>query len=180
MSDTTTLDRVARLIAPIVSDLHLDLYDLEFRAGTLRVTVDRAAGFEGVLDLEAISLASRLIGRELDHEEPLTGHYTLEVSSPGLERSLRTPAHFAKSIGQKVAVRLRGIDSAEGEARRIQGVLTAADDKAVTVQADNGAEHTVPYQKIDRARTVFEWGPAPKPGTARNTKKKSPRKELST
>jgi ribosome maturation factor RimP len=190
MSDTTTtLDRVARLIAPIISDLHMDLYDLEFRGGTLRVTVDRAAGFDGGLDLEAISLASRLIGRELDHEDPMAGHYTLEVSSPGLERSLRTPAHFAKSVGQKVAVRLRDIDSAEGEARRIQGVLAASDDQAITVRTDDGEERTVPYQKIDRARTVFEWGPAPKPGANKNTKntkntknakKKSPRKELST
>lgn len=178
MSDTTMLDRVARLIAPIVSDLHMDLYDLEFRGGTLRVTVDRAAGFEGVLDLEAISLASRLIGRELDHEDPMSGHYTLEVSSPGLERSLRTPAHFAKSVGQKVAVRLRDIDSAEGEARRVQGVLAAADEQGITVQGDDGVASTIPYHKIDRARTMFEWGPAPKPGSAKN-KNKSPRKELS-
>jgi ribosome maturation factor RimP len=176
MSDTNTLERVARLIAPIVSDLHMDLYDLEFRGGTLRVTVDRAAGFEGGLDLEAISLASRLIGRELDHEDPMAGHYTLEVSSPGLERSLRTPAHFSKSVGQKVAVRLRDIDSSEGEARRIQGVLSAADHNGITVRTDDGGERSVPYHKIDRARTVFEWGPAPKPGSA---KKKSPGKESS-
>ncbi|HEY7625645.1 MAG TPA: ribosome maturation factor RimP [Ilumatobacteraceae bacterium] len=165
MTDTT-LTRVERLIAPIVSDLHLDVYDLEFRGGTLRITVDRAAGFDGPLDLEAIALASRLIGRELDHDDPMAGHYTLEVSSPGLERSLRTPAHFQKSIGRKVAVRLRDIDSAEGEARRAQGVLVAADDRAITVRLDDAdsTERLIPYDKIDRARTIFEWGPAPKPG----------------
>ena len=81
MSDSTTLKKIERLIAPIVSDLHLDLYDLEFRGGTLRVTLDRQEGTEGGLDLEAIALASRLIGRELDHDDPMSGHYTLEVET---------------------------------------------------------------------------------------------------
>lgn len=170
MTDTNTLQKVERLIAPIVSDLHLDLYDLEFRGGTLRVTIDRPAGTEGGLDLDAIALASRLIGRELDHDDPMGGHYTLEVTSPGLERSLRLPTHFQRSIGKTVAVRLRDIVSPDGERseRRLQGVLVAADDHAVTIRLDDTdlSERTVPYDKIDRARTVFEWGPSPKPGKA--------------
>jgi ribosome maturation factor RimP len=170
MTDNGTLTRVARLIAPIVSDLHLDLYDLEFRGGTLRVTIDRPAGVEGGLDMDVIALASRLIGRELDHEDPMGGHYTLEITSPGLERSLRTPAHFQRSIGKTVALRLRDIVAPDGERseRRLQGELIAADDQAATIRLDDAAltERTVPYDKIDRARTVFPWGPAPKPGKA--------------
>lgn len=168
MSDTNTLKKVERLIVPIVSDLQLDLYDLEFRGGTLRVTIDRPAGVEEGLDLEAIALASRLIGRELDHDDPMGGHYTLEVTSPGLERSLRTPAHFQKSIGKTVALRLRDIVTPDGERseRRLQGVLVAADDQSVTIQLNDAAltERNVPYDKIDRAKTVFVWGPTPKPG----------------
>ena len=164
MTDSPTLTRVEQLIAPIVSDLHLDLYDVEFRGGTLRVTVDKAEGFDGALDLEAIALVSRLIGRELDHEDPVPGHYTLEVSSPGLERTLRVPAHFRKSVGMTVAIRLRGIDTAEGEQRRVQGMLIAADQDAATVRTEDGDERVISYERIDRARTVFEWGPAPKPG----------------
>jgi len=168
MSDTNTLKKVERLIAPIVSDLQLDLYDLEFRGGTLRVTIDRPAGVDEGLDLEAIALASRLIGRELDHDDPMGGHYTLEVTSPGLERSLRTPGHFQRSIGKTVALRLRDIVTAEGERseRRLQGVLIAADEQGATIQLNDAAltERTVPYDKIDRAKTVFVWGPAPKPG----------------
>jgi ribosome maturation factor RimP len=168
MSDTNTLKKVERLIAPIVSDLQLDLYDLEFRGGTLRVTIDRPAGVEEGLDLEAIALASRLIGRELDHDDPMGGHYTLEVTSPGLERALRTPGHFQRSIGKTVALRLRDIVTPEGERseRRLQGVLVSADDHSVTIQLNDAAqtERTVPYDKIDRAKTVFVWGPAPKPG----------------
>jgi ribosome maturation factor RimP len=168
MSDTNTLKKVERLIAPIVTDLQLDLYDLEFRGGTLRVTIDRPAGVDASLDLEAIALASRLIGRELDHDDPMGGHYTLEVTSPGLERSLRIPGHFQRSIGKTVALRLRDIVTPEGERseRRLQGVLVAADERSATIQLNDAArtERIVPYEKIDRAKTVFEWGPAPKPG----------------
>jgi ribosome maturation factor RimP len=175
MSDTNTLKKVERLIAPIVSDLQLDLYDLEFRGGTLRVTIDRPAGVDERLDLEAIALASRLIGRELDHDDPMGGHYTLEVTSPGLERSLRIPGHFQRSIGKTVALRLRDIVTPEGERseRRLQGVLVAADETTVTIQLNDAAqtERVVPYDKIDRAKTVFEWGPAPKPGKAPKSKR---------
>jgi ribosome maturation factor RimP len=170
MSDSSTLKKVERLITPIVSDLHLDLYDLEFRGGTLRVTIDRPAGVDGGLDMDVIALASRLIGRELDHEDPMGGHYTLEVTSPGLERTLRTPAHFQRSIGKIVALRLRDIVTADGERseRRLQGELISADDHGATIRLDDAAltERIVPYDKIDRARTVFAWGPAPKPGKA--------------
>ncbi len=179
MSDTTTLKKVERLIAPIVSDLHLDLYDLEFRGGTLRVTIDRPAGADQGLDLEAIALATRLIGRELDHDDPMGGHYTLEVTSPGLERSLRTPAHFQRSIGKTVALRLRDIVTPDGERteRRLQGVLVAADEHSATIQLNDPAltERIVPYDKIDRARTVFVWGPAPKPGKAPSEAKQGPK-----
>jgi ribosome maturation factor RimP len=179
MSDSSTLKKVERLITPIVSDLQLDLYDLEFRGGTLRVTIDRPTGVEETLDLEAIALVSRLIGRELDHDDPMGGHYTLEVTSPGLERSLRLPTHFQKSLGKTVALRLRDIVTPEGERseRRLQGVLVAADEHSATIQLNDAAEtqRNVPYDKIDRAKTVFVWGPAPKPGKApAATKKKVP------
>jgi len=142
----------------------------------LRVTIDRPAGVEEGLDMEAIALASRLIGRELDHDDPMGGHYTLEVTSPGLERSLRTPAHFQRSIGKTVALRLRDIVTPEGERseRRLQGMLVAADEQSATIQLNDAAQthRNVPYDKIDRARTVFEWGPAPKPGKAPSENKK--------
>jgi len=162
-TDTTTIGRVERLVTPILTDLHLELYDLEFRGGTLRITVDTPSGDDkkGV-DLETIALATRLISRELDHEDPVPGHYTLEVSSPGLERTLRTPAHFTRSLGATVAVRLRDIE--EGGERRIHGTLEAADESSITVRTEQGDERTVPYTHIDRAKTVFVWGPTPKPG----------------
>ena len=89
--------------------------------GTLRVTVDRQGG----VDLEAIASATRMISRELDHADPLPGRYTLEVSSPGLERPLRTPEHFQRAVGDTLAVRTQ--PDVDGD-RRVQGVLAAADD----------------------------------------------------
>lgn len=172
-SDATT-ERVRALVAPIVADLHLDLYDLEFRGGTLRVTIDTPPGSTGGVDLEMIALATRLVSRELDHHDPIAGHYTLEVSSPGLERTLRTAAHFQRELGKKVAIRLR---DASGEARRVHGVLVAADDTTATVRldepgADGNADQVVRIDQVDRARTVFEWGPSPKPSLAKKAAKK--------
>lgn len=166
MSDASNLKRVRALVEPIISDLKLDLYDLEFRGGTLRVTIDTPAGSPGGIDLEAIALATRLIGREFDHHDPLPGHYTLEVTSPGLERTLRTPAHYQREIGKTIAVRLRDTVNV---GRRVQGVLIAADDKSATIRLDTPDvdgldERVVAFDQIDRARTVFLWGPAPKPG----------------
>lgn len=173
MSDSTTLDRVATLVAPIISDLKLDLYDLEFRGGTLRITVDTPPGSDGGVNLDTISLATRLISRELDHEDPVPGHYTLEVTSPGLERSLRTPVHFQREVGKSVAVRLR--DIGEGGERRLQGRLVAADELGITVCLEGTeVERTVDYAHIDRARTLFAWGPTPKPGRAPAAKPAKP------
>jgi ribosome maturation factor RimP len=163
MTDNTTVDRVTRLVAPLVADLKLDLYDVELRGGTLRVTVDTPPGSSGGVTLDTLALVTRMLSRDLDHDDPMPGHYTLEVTSPGLERQLRTPLHFQRETGKVVAIRLR--DTVNGE-RRIQGVLTAADDSTATIRTGDGDGDVrlVRYDQIDRARTVFEWGPAPKPG----------------
>jgi ribosome maturation factor RimP len=112
------------------------------------------------ITLDVLALATRLISRELDHADPINGHYTLEVSSPGLERTLRTPSHFRRSVGTEVAIRLRDVNKAE---RRVHGVLTGATDDLFTVTRPDGSERHIPYDQVDRARTVFTWGPAPKP-----------------
>ena len=162
------LEKIRQIVAPIVADLKLDLYDLEFRGGTLRITIDTPVGSEAGVSLEDITLVTRLVGRDFDHLDPIAGHYTLEVTSPGLERTLRVAAHFQRELGKTVAVRLRDAINAE---RRIQGVLTAADDRTCTIildapGKDGTLERVVAYDQIDRARTVFVWGPAPKPGKA--------------
>jgi ribosome maturation factor RimP len=161
VSAVSVADRVRDLVAPICTDLGLDIYDIEHAGGTVRVTVDRQGG----IDLETLSVATRLISRELDHRDPVPGRYHLEVSSPGLERSLRTPAHYEGAVGQTVSVRLLP-GAAEGDARRVAGVVTAVDGEGVTVLVAEPSPHEqhLPFTQIERARTTFAWGGEPKPG----------------
>jgi ribosome maturation factor RimP len=164
MAEAPMINRVRELVDPIASDLELDVYDIEQRGGTLRVTLDTRPGAPGSVDLEQLSLATRLISRELDHADPVPGKYTLEVTSPGVERSLRTPAHFQREVGKTVNVRLANVDA---EQRRLEGVLVAADERTATIRVDGPdgpVDHVVEIDAIDRARTVFVWGPQPKPG----------------
>jgi ribosome maturation factor RimP len=162
MTDSPVLQRVRALIEPIASDLDLDLYDLEQRGGTLRVTIDTPPGSEGGVDMDRLALATRLISREMDHHDPMPGRYTLEVTSPGVERTLRTAAHFQRELGKTISVRLADTTA---ERRRFEGVLVAADETTATLRLDDDlSEHVVALAAIDRARTVFVWGPKPKPG----------------
>jgi ribosome maturation factor RimP len=164
-------------VAPIAADLQLDVYDIERRGATVRITLDTPPGSEGGITLDSLSLATRLISRELDHEDPIAGHYTLEVTSPGLERALRTPAHYQREVGKTITIRLR---DPQADPRRIQAMLTAADERTATLLLDDGTERTIAIDDVDKARTVFEWGPKPKPGkqhsgakskSTKNTKK---------
>jgi len=167
------IDTVTDLVAPIVDDLGLELYDVERRSGTIRVTIDTPPGSEGGVDLDTLALATRLISREMDHEDPIPGKYTLEVTSPGLERHLRTARHFQREIGKDITVRLAGHAVRDGEQRRVDGKLVAADGTTATLVLDSGDERVVTIADIDKARTVFNWGPAPKPGGAKNGKQKN-------
>lgn len=159
-----TIERVRSLVIPVVTDLGLDLYDLEQRGGTIRVTIDTPPGSPGGVDLDTIAVATRLISRELDHEDPVPGKYTLEVTSPGVERTLRTAEHYRREVGKRVAIRLSDPTADE---RRLDGLLVAADDTSATIRLDGGDERVISLASIDRARTIFEWGPQPKPGGPR-------------
>jgi ribosome maturation factor RimP len=159
-------ERVRAIIEPLLSERDLELFDVEQSGSVLRITVDRPGG----VGLDTLGETTRSISRALDEHDPMPGRYTLEVSSPGVERPLRTPTHFTRAVGEKVAVRTHpGV-----EPRRITGVLLTSDDGGVTVQADDGSEVRLGYADIERARTVFEWGaPAPKPGKTGKTSKTS-------
>ena len=149
----TVSDRVRLLLQPVVDGLGLELVDVEHTGATLRVFVDRPGG----IDLDGVSAATEAVSAALDGAEPdpVPGRYTLEVSSPGIERALRTPEHFRRALGTPVAVRT--CPGVEGD-RRVEGVLDAVDDEGVEV-----AGRRIRYDEIERARTVFEWGPARKP-----------------
>lgn len=167
-------DRVRELVLPVLAERGLDLYDVEMAGPVLRVVVDRPAeaGAEPGLDLDRVADATRAVSRLLDEADPIPGHYTLEVTSPGLERTLRTPAHFERAVGEKVKVKTVPAPDSD---RRVEGVLETADAEGIAVRTEGAdsaeaAVRRVRYEDIVRARTVFDWGPAPKPktgGTAR-------------
>lgn len=156
-------DRTRESIAPAMAELGVELVDVEHLGATLRVTIDRPGG----IDLELISRATRRVSQLLDEIDPLASRYTLEVSSPGLERALRVPAHFVRAVGSTISVKTN--PGVEGE-RRLTGLLRAADDDAIQIVAEADTVRTIRYEDIERARTVFEWGPAPKPGSPRALK----------
>lgn len=142
----TVTDRVKDLVLPILSTHEVDLYDVDVQGPLVRVVVDRSGG----VDLEVLSAVTRAVSRALDDADPIGYRYTLEVTSPGLERQLRTPEQFARAVGEVVKVKTKA--DVEGE-RRVEGVLSAADADGITVDA-----RTLGYHDIERARTVFEWG----------------------
>jgi ribosome maturation factor RimP len=163
-------DTVAGAVARVLARLDLELYDLELGPGgnprTLRVLIDRPAGSGTGVDLDAITSATEAISRTLDTDpvlaSSLPGPYTLEVSSPGVERRLRTPSHFRRVVGSTVSVKTR----ADGTALRRRGVVVAADDDGVELEID-GERARVEYEDIVAAQTVFEWGaPATSRGRA--------------
>jgi ribosome maturation factor RimP len=153
---TTTVDRVRELVAPLVADADLELYDLDLGGGVLSVLVDAPGG----ADIDAISRLARTISRVLDEHDPIEGTYALEVGTPGLERPLRTPAHYAGAVGSTVKVKTR--PGVEGD-RRVEGTVAAADERSVTIHTADGGDRTIELDDIERARTTFEWGSAAKP-----------------
>ena len=171
----TVTDELQEAIREVLAGHGLDLYDLELSGTLVRVTVERAGG----VDLDALAGANKAVSSVLDALDPIQGRYTLEVSSPGVERRLRHPGHFAGAVGERVSVRVRRDG---GDVERVHGELASADDEAVVVEGPEvpGGSVRVPYEEIDRARTVFEWkttsAPSPsrgKPGTGRGSQAKS-------
>jgi len=152
-------EQLRALVEPVVLGLGLALYDVEIsgsgRATVVRVLVDAPGG----VDLDAVARATEAISPVLDAPPAstwLTGSYALEVSSPGLERPLRTPAHFRSAAGEAVSVKFRIGDA---PARRERGTVEAADDDGFDLVLGDGARERIAYAEVLQARTVFEWGP---------------------
>lgn len=145
-----TGEELARLLEPTIEQLGYELTDLELklagRDSLVRVFIDKPEGV-GLEDCETVS---RQVSAVLDVEDPVPGHYVLEVSSPGLDRKLTKPAHYRRYVGDDIRVQLRF--PVEGR-RKFRGRLTAASEETIQIEVD-GQLHELPIATIDTARLV--------------------------
>ena len=155
------LEEVKDLAQAVARRRSLRLWDVEMagRPGqsVLRVFVDS----DGGVDLDTVAEVSEELSRGLDLKDPIPGRYTLEVSTPGLERTLKEREHFKLSVGRSVVVKTTS--PLVGNSNRIEGVIDSADDSGIVLElggdgATGGQDKvTVPYEDIKSARTIFEW-----------------------
>ncbi len=166
-----TIDRLIGMIEPVAAREGFELVDLVLNRGPkrylLRVMIDRAGRVDykpparvpgETLATDGVSVTdcarvSKLISPLLDVEDLIADAYTLEVSSPGVNRPLRTPSHFRRAVGMKTRVKTRV--PVDGESFFIAPIATA-DDEAVTLDV-RGESVVVPYRLIQRANLEFEF-----------------------
>jgi ribosome maturation factor RimP len=146
-------DALMRLLEPPIEALNYELVDVEFaqagRGGVLRIFIDRRAGDSSLgVTVDDCAIVSHAVSQVLEIQDPIKGHYTLEVSSPGFDRILRTRAHFERFVGERIFAELKlPIDGR----RRFVGVLKSIAADAVVVEVD-GKAHSLPLERIQKAR----------------------------
>lgn len=153
MRTTADKQRLIELLEPAVKALGYELVDIDLRLGRhglLRLYIDRRADDEGGVTLADCELVSGQVGALLDVEDPLPGAYDLEVSSPGLDRKLRTPQHFERFVGRDVRVELK---QARDGRKRLKGRLDGIEGGSILMDVD-GMAWRVDLAEIGEARLV--------------------------
>lgn len=168
-NDNAVVTKMTALVQPIADDFHCELVDVDFNNGVCKVIIDEPDG----LNSQTLVDVTKAVSRMIDAEDPIPGRFTLEVTSPGVERPLKQPDHYRRSVGEDITVKT--MPEVPGD-RRVEGKLASADGAGITIETTDG-ERTLRYGEIRSARTVFAWGPTPKKGgkatnSANDTKKK--------
>ncbi len=150
--DTALHDRLIARFEPVLIGLGLELVEVEFvpgpGGGTLRIYIDRPAETGKGIDVEDCADASHVLSELLDADDPFPGRYSLEVSSPGTDRVLRTPEHFARFVDSRVKVELQV--PRDGR-KRYTGMLRRADGDSIELEVDNFSV-SIRLAEIGRAR----------------------------
>lgn len=137
-------------IKNVVESMGLSLYDIvtvsEFGATIYRVMINSKDG----ISLDKCAEVTRMLNPLLDVTPPVNGDYRLEVSSPGIERKLKTLKHFNASVGEKVQVVLISNEVLKGELVKVEG-------SKITVNDEQVGEQTIPFDEVIKASTYFEW-----------------------
>jgi len=146
------VDKLTAMLEPAVQACGFELWGIEFfqqgRHTVLRLYIDTEA--ESGVGVDDCSTGSHQVSGVLDVEDPIAGEYTLEVSSPGWDRGLFKPSHYARFVGEEVSLRLNA--PLQGR-RRYKGVIQSADELQVTLLAD-GVTISIPFASIDKANVV--------------------------
>ena len=168
------LERVRAIAEPLAAAEGLEVVDLEL-AGvgshtTLRLFIDRVVPAVPSADqlptggvprvgvtLDDCANLSRSVSAALDVEDPIAGAYELEVSSPGLDRPLRTPAHFERFMGSKIRVKTYAPLTGTDPRKTFIGKLVAYQDGKVSVDVDGNVFH-IPHDQIAKANVEYEFG----------------------
>jgi len=146
-------DALMRLLEPPIEALGFDVVDIEFaqagRGGILRVFIDAPTRDSGLgVTVEDCANVSHAVSQVLETQDPIKGHYTLEVSSPGFDRILRTRAHFQRFLGERIFAELKlPIDGR----RRYVGQLKSIEGDTIVMEVD-GKAHRLPLERIQKAR----------------------------
>ena len=149
------VERVWRLAAPLAAQEGMEIIDIEFRreggrAGrVLRLYLDK----EGGANVDDISRVSRALSDVLDAENAIDTAYTLEVSSPGINRPLKRPEHFARFLGKRIRVRTR--DMIEGRRSFLGNLSDVSNDKIVLAQ--DGRHYNIPFSVIEKSNYEHDW-----------------------
>ncbi len=150
----TAGDEIAGLARRVVEPMGYELVGVSFhaqgkRGGLLRVYIDRDDG----ITLDDCAEVSRQLSALFDVEDPIPGHYDLEVSSPGLDRPLFTLEHFERFAGLRVRLKLT---SKFQERRRFEGLLAGVENEAVLIDVE-GERYAIPFRLLETARLVPEF-----------------------
>jgi ribosome maturation factor RimP len=146
-------DALMRLLEPPIEALGYELVEIEFaregRGGVLRIFIDCRAHDSGLqVTVEDCARVSHAVSQLLEAEDPIKGHYTLEVSSPGFDRILRKREHFERFVGERIFAELKlPLDGR----RRFVGMLKSIADEAIVVDVD-GVSMSLPFERIQKAR----------------------------
>ncbi len=144
---------VRELVSPVAEEFGFMLWDVEYvKEGAdmiLRITIDKPEG----IDIEDCEKMARAIDPIIDEADPIEVSYKMEVSSPGIERALTRPEHFTACMGEKIEVKLYA--PMDGK-KQIVGILTAADEKSITVTVDE-ADIVLEKSAVAKVSTVFDW-----------------------
>ena len=141
-------DRLMVLLEPLLTRLGFELVELEYTAGRAHALVRLFIDKDGGVGLDDCERVSREVSSLLDVEDPIPSAYTLEVSSPGFDRVLRTEAHFGRFVGSRVFVELK--EPREGR-RRYTGTLLTVDAQGIALEVDR-EQVAVRFAEIGKAR----------------------------